>query len=187
MTLWIHVLVRPAPQTILSVSLLLGGYTVDTSRHIADGPGVSAGQRVVGALGRIEPARGVLNVGAIPGEQLRTLLVLVGDSVDAGEQLARMAGDGLRAGGKCRIRSSAGEMRGQIVSAFDQIRPGCVAMYYPESNVLVPKAADPLSRTPAYKSIAVEVTPDVAFVQFGRPEPALVAAGTPCDKMNQCG
>ena len=94
---------------------------------------------------------------------------------------------GLTAGGKCRIRSSAGEMRGQIVSAFDQIRPGCVAMYYPESNVLVPKAADPLSRTPAYKSIAVEVTPDVAFVQFGRPEPALVAAGTPRDKMNQCG
>jgi len=94
---------------------------------------------------------------------------------------------GLAAGGKCRITSSAGEMRGQIVSAFDQIRPGCVAMYYPESNVLVPKAADPLSRTPAYKSIAVTVAPDVAFVQFGRPEPALVAAGTPRDKMNQCG
>ncbi len=94
---------------------------------------------------------------------------------------------GLTAGGTCRITSSAGEMRGQIVSAFDQIRPGCVAMYYPESNVLVPKAADPLSRTPAYKSIAVEVTPDVAFVQFGRQEPALVAAGTPRDKMNQCG
>jgi anaerobic selenocysteine-containing dehydrogenase len=94
---------------------------------------------------------------------------------------------GLTAGGRCRITSSAGEMRGQIVSAFEQIRPGCVAMYYPESNVLVPKAADPLSRTPAYKSIAVEVTPDVAFVQFARPEPALVAAGTPRDKMNQCG
>jgi anaerobic selenocysteine-containing dehydrogenase len=94
---------------------------------------------------------------------------------------------GLTAGGKCRITSSAGEMRGQIVSAFDQIRPGCVAMYYPESNVLVPKAADPLSRTPAYKSIAVTVAPDVAFVQFGRQEPALVAAGTPRGKMNQCG
>ena len=94
---------------------------------------------------------------------------------------------GLQAGGRCRITSSAGEMRGQIVSAFDQIRPGCVAMYYPESNVLVPKAADPLSRTPAYKSIAVTVVPDVAFVQFGRPEPALIAAGTPRDKMNQCG
>ena len=51
---------------------------------------------------------------------------------------------GLTAGGRCRITSSAGTMRGQIVSAFEQIRPGNVAMYYPESNVLVPKSADPL-------------------------------------------
>jgi anaerobic selenocysteine-containing dehydrogenase len=94
---------------------------------------------------------------------------------------------GLTAGGRCRISSSAGSMRGQIVSAFDQIRPGNVAMYYPESNVLVPKAADPLSRTPAYKSIAVTIEPDIAVVQFGKPEPELVAAGTPRDKMNQCG
>jgi anaerobic selenocysteine-containing dehydrogenase len=94
---------------------------------------------------------------------------------------------GLTAGGRCRITSSAGTMRNQVVSAFDQIRPGNVAMYYPESNVLVPKSADPLSRTPAYKSIAVTVEPDVAFVQFGKPEPELVAAGTPRDKMNQCG
>ena len=93
---------------------------------------------------------------------------------------------GLAAGGRCRIASTAGEMRGQIVSAFDQIRPGCVAMYYPESNVLVPKAADPLSRTPAYKSIAVTVAPDAA-VPAVRPQPELVAAGTPREKMNQCG
>jgi anaerobic selenocysteine-containing dehydrogenase len=94
---------------------------------------------------------------------------------------------GLRAGGRCRIASSAGEMRGQIVSAFDQIRPGCVAMYYPESNVLVPKAADPLSRTPAYKSIAVTIAPDEAAGSAARPRPELVGAGTPRDKMNQCG
>ena len=100
------------------------------------------------------------------------------------DDIARL---GLTAGGRCRIASAAGEMRGQIVSAFDQIRPGNLAMYYPESNILVPKSADPLSRTPAYKSIAVTVEPDVAFVQFGRPEPELVAAGTPREKMNQCG
>jgi molybdopterin-dependent oxidoreductase alpha subunit len=94
---------------------------------------------------------------------------------------------GLRAGGRCRIASSAGEMRGQIVSAFDQIRPGCVAMYYPESNVLVPKAADPLSRTPAYKSIAVTLAPDDAAAAVPRLQPELVGAGTPRDKMNQCG
>jgi anaerobic selenocysteine-containing dehydrogenase len=94
---------------------------------------------------------------------------------------------GLVAGGRCRIRSTAGEMRGQIVSAFDQIRPGSVAMYYPESNLLVPKAADPLSRTPAYKSIAVAIAPDDAALPVLRPAPEIRAAGTPKEKMNQCG
>jgi molybdopterin-dependent oxidoreductase alpha subunit len=100
------------------------------------------------------------------------------------DDIARL---GLTPGGRCRIASSAGEMRGQIVSAFDQIRPGCVAMYYPESNVLVPKAADPLSRTPAYKSVAVTVVPDDAGVAPARLKPELVGAGTPREKMNQCG
>jgi molybdopterin-dependent oxidoreductase alpha subunit len=94
---------------------------------------------------------------------------------------------GLTAGGRCRIASAAGEMRGQIVSAFEEIRPGCVAMYYPESNVLVPRAADPLSRTPAYKSIAVTLTRDDAATARLGPRPELVAAGTPRDAMNQCG
>jgi len=94
---------------------------------------------------------------------------------------------GLTAGGRCRIASAAGEMRGQIVSSFDQIRPGNVAMYYPESNVLVPKSADPLSRTPAYKSVAVTVVPDAGAAATGAVVPKLVAAGTPRDKMNQCG
>jgi molybdopterin-dependent oxidoreductase alpha subunit len=94
---------------------------------------------------------------------------------------------GLTAGGRCRITSSAGTMRGQIVSAFEQIRPGNVAMYYPESNVLVPKSADPLSRTPAYKSIAVDVMADDGIVTATIPRPELVAAGTPREKMNQCG
>jgi molybdopterin-dependent oxidoreductase alpha subunit len=99
---------------------------------------------------------------------------------------------GLEQGGRCRIRSAAGEMRNQIVSVFAEIRPGCVAMYYPESNVLVPKAADPLSRTPAYKSIAVTLGPEAvggAAVGSGgeRPVVDLVAPGTPRDKMNQCG
>jgi anaerobic selenocysteine-containing dehydrogenase len=93
---------------------------------------------------------------------------------------------GLTAGGKCRITSSVGEMRGQIVSPFDQIRPGNVAMYYPESNVLVPKAADPLSRTPAYKRVAVTVTADDGAVPATVMTPELVGAGTPRDKMNAC-
>lgn len=52
---------------------------------------------VVGALGRIEPAGGVVNVGGIPGERLERLLVAVGDEVSAGDELARLAGDDLRA------------------------------------------------------------------------------------------
>jgi molybdopterin-dependent oxidoreductase alpha subunit len=94
---------------------------------------------------------------------------------------------GLTAGGRCRVSNATGEMRGQIVSPFDQIRPGCVAMYYPESNVLVPKAADPLSRTPAYKSIAVALEPDDAARPVAGPRPELVAAGTPRDAMKPCG
>jgi len=94
---------------------------------------------------------------------------------------------GLTAGGRCRITSVTGEMRGQIVSAFPEIRPGCVAMYYPESNVLVPKAADPLSRTPAYKRVAVTVSADEPAAATARLTPELVGAGTPRDKMNQCG
>jgi anaerobic selenocysteine-containing dehydrogenase len=93
---------------------------------------------------------------------------------------------GLTAGGKCRIASSVGEMRGQIVSSFDQIRPGNVAMYYPESNVLVPKAADPLSRTPAYKRIAVTVAADANGLPIAMPVPEVVGAGTPRDSMNAC-
>jgi len=94
---------------------------------------------------------------------------------------------GLTAGGRCRIRSTAGEMRGQIVSAFPEIRPGCVAMYYPESNVLVPKTADPLSRTPAYKRVAVTISVDEPAAAVTPLAPELVGAGTPRDKMNQCG
>jgi len=93
---------------------------------------------------------------------------------------------GLQAGGKCRIASSVGEIRGQIVSAFDQIRPGSVAMYYPESNILVPKSADPLSRTPAYKSIPVTIASDVGAVTLVKLSPASVAAGTPRDTMKAC-
>jgi hypothetical protein len=31
-------------------------------------------------------------------------------------------------------------------------------MYYPEANVLVPRHADPLSKTPAFKSVVVTIT-----------------------------
>ena len=97
-----------------------------------------------------------------------------------------IARHGLTAGARCRIRSSVGEMRGVYVSAFPEIRPGSVAMYYPESNILVPKAADPLSRTPAYKSVSVTVEADTAGVRGILPKPELVAAGMAKEKLKQC-
>ena len=63
---------------------------------------------------------------------------------------------GLHPEQRVRIRSEAGEMRYILVREFD-IRAGNVAMYYPESNVLVPETVDPLSKTPAFKSVAVTV------------------------------
>ena len=63
---------------------------------------------------------------------------------------------GLRVEQRVRIRSEAGEMRYVLVRPFD-IRAGNVAMYYPESNVLVPSTVDPLSKTPGFKSVAVTV------------------------------
>jgi molybdopterin-dependent oxidoreductase alpha subunit len=68
-------------------------------------------------------------------------------------------GLGLTTDQRVCIRSSAGEMRYILVRPFD-IRPGNAAMYYPEANLLVPHDVDPLSKTPAFKSIAVSITPE---------------------------
>lgn len=63
---------------------------------------------------------------------------------------------GLRENWRVTVRSSAGEMRDILVRAFD-IRARNAAMYAPEANMLVPRAADPESRTPAFKSVVVSV------------------------------
>ena len=55
------------------------------------------------------------------------------------------------------VRSTVGELR-PLVRPYD-IRPGNAAMYYPEANVLVPRDVDPRSKTPAFKSILVDLTP----------------------------
>ncbi|MCC7419670.1 MAG: hypothetical protein IT428_05285 [Planctomycetaceae bacterium] len=64
---------------------------------------------------------------------------------------------GLKEGQQVTIRSNTGEMTGILVKSFDQIRAGNAAMYYPEANVLVPKHADPHSKTPAFKSVEIEI------------------------------
>lgn len=54
------------------------------------------------------------------------------------------------------VRSAVGELRWIQVRAYD-IRPGNALMYYPEANVLVPADVDPLSKTPAFKSVSIEL------------------------------
>jgi molybdopterin-dependent oxidoreductase alpha subunit len=71
------------------------------------------------------------------------------------------------------ITSDTGTMTGIRATRFDQIRAGNVAMYYPEANVLVPRAADPRSKTPAFKCIPVTVTADRPARPTTRPLPVL--------------
>ena len=66
---------------------------------------------------------------------------------------------GLAADQRVTVRSDAGSMTGILVRPFDRIKPGNALMYYPEANMLVPRHADPQSRTPAFKSVAVTIEP----------------------------
>jgi molybdopterin-dependent oxidoreductase alpha subunit len=64
---------------------------------------------------------------------------------------------GLRAEQRVTISSEVGRLPNILVRSFEEIKSGNVLMYYPEANVLVPRHADPASRTPAFKSILVRV------------------------------
>lgn len=65
---------------------------------------------------------------------------------------------GLREDQRVDVRSAVGEMAGVLVRPFE-VRAGNCVMYYPEANVLVPTAVDQRSRTPAFKSVVITVTP----------------------------
>ena len=49
-------------------------------------------------------------------------------------------------------------MRNIRLRSFEDIREGNALMYYPEANILVPRNADPASRTPAFKGVVVKIT-----------------------------
>ena len=73
-----------------------------------------------------------------------------------------LAGEDLRArkwqvGQRVTVRSPTGTMR-NLRLVEGRIRAGNVAMYYPEANILVPRATDPDSGTPAFKSVAVTIS-----------------------------
>ncbi|MCA9120630.1 MAG: FdhF/YdeP family oxidoreductase [Planctomycetaceae bacterium] len=55
------------------------------------------------------------------------------------------------------VNSEAGELPNIRVRTFPNIKPGNSLMYYPESNVLVPRHVDGLSKTPAFKGVLVTI------------------------------
>jgi len=66
-----------------------------------------------------------------------------------------IAQQGFEPGQTVTVSSTTGNMHGIQIMPYAKIRPGNAAMYYPECNILVPRASDPRSRTPAFKSIPI--------------------------------
>jgi anaerobic selenocysteine-containing dehydrogenase len=56
------------------------------------------------------------------------------------------------------VHNETGRLTNILARPFD-IATGCALMYYPEANALVPRTADPKSKTPAFKSALVTVEP----------------------------
>ena len=68
---------------------------------------------------------------------------------------------GLQPEQRVTVRSTTGSMPNIIARSFEKIRAGNALMYYPESNVLVPRHVDPSSKTPTFKSIEITVEANV--------------------------
>jgi molybdopterin-dependent oxidoreductase alpha subunit len=82
------------------------------------------------------------------GQERRDVILLHPDDV---------ASLGLHENQPVTIRSNTGAMKNILVRPYADIREGNALMYYPEANVLVPRTADPQSRTPAFKSIEITI------------------------------
>lgn len=63
----------------------------------------------------------------------------------------------LKDGDQVTVRGPAGTMHGIRATEFAAIKPGNAAMYYPESNRLISRTLDPLSKTPAFKCVVVRL------------------------------
>lgn len=82
------------------------------------------------------------------GQERRDVILLHPDDV------ARL---GLQENQRVAVRNETGALDNILVRSFPQIKPGNALMYYPEANVLVPRYADPQSKTPAFKGVVVTV------------------------------
>jgi molybdopterin-dependent oxidoreductase alpha subunit len=63
---------------------------------------------------------------------------------------------GLQPDQRVNVKSTVGEVQYLLARPFD-VRAGNAVMYYPEANPLIPTAVDPRSKTPAFKSIEIQV------------------------------
>jgi len=58
------------------------------------------------------------------------------------------------------VHGPAGSLHHIGLHSFPEIRPGNAAMYFPEANKLVSRKLDPVSKTPAFKSVVVTLEAD---------------------------
>src|SRR5881398_546755 len=72
----------------------------------------------------------------------------------AAEDAARL---GLGEGDPVVVETETGRLR--VTAAIAELRPGNLAMYYPEANALVPRRLDARSKTPAFKSVVARLRP----------------------------
>src|SRR5881398_3852949 len=77
----------------------------------------------------------------------------------AAEDAARL---GVTEGDRVVVVTDVGQLEAAV--ALVDIRPGNLAMYYPEANALVPRRLDGRSKTPAFKSVAARLRRAVAPV-----------------------
>jgi molybdopterin-dependent oxidoreductase alpha subunit len=82
----------------------------------------------------------------------------------------------LAEGDRVVVETDTGRL--EVAVAIAGLRPGNLAMYYPEANVLVPRRLDPRSRTPAFKSIVarLRLPSDAGRARPLRPTRTVVAA-----------
>jgi len=64
---------------------------------------------------------------------------------------------GVDEGDRVTVQTETGSLPATV--ALVDIRPGNLAMYYPEANALVPRRIDEASGTPAFKSVVARVVP----------------------------
>lgn len=60
-------------------------------------------------------------------------------------------------GQRITVTGPAGRIPNFKLTSFERIRPGNVAMYFPEANVLLDRKVDPHSKTPAFKGALVRI------------------------------